>query len=64
LEIAKKHDVTLSLGDGLRPGCLADATDRAQVSETIQHTIYKGMIAPIVFLGGLVYMVHKNTKDE
>jgi phosphomethylpyrimidine synthase len=35
LEIAKKHDVTLSLGDGLRPGCLADATDRAQVSETI-----------------------------
>jgi phosphomethylpyrimidine synthase len=27
--------VTLSLGDGLRPGCLADATDRAQVSETI-----------------------------
>ena len=35
LEIAKKHDVTLSLGDGLRPGCLADATDRAQVEETI-----------------------------
>jgi len=35
LEIAKKHDVTLSLGDGLRPGCLADATDRAQVAETI-----------------------------
>jgi len=37
---------------------------QAQVSETIQHTIYKGMIAPIVFLGGLVYIVHKNTKDE
>ncbi len=35
LEIAKKWDVTLSLGDGLRPGCLADATDRAQVEETI-----------------------------
>jgi phosphomethylpyrimidine synthase len=35
LEIAKKHDVTLSLGDGLRPGCLADATDRPQVTETI-----------------------------
>ncbi len=35
LEIAKKHDVTLSLGDGLRPGCLADATDRPQVEETI-----------------------------
>ena len=35
LEIVKKHDVTLSLGDGLRPGCLADATDRPQVAETI-----------------------------
>jgi phosphomethylpyrimidine synthase len=35
LEIAKKWDVTLSLGDGLRPGCLADATDRPQVEETI-----------------------------
>ncbi|MGD9157358.1 MAG: phosphomethylpyrimidine synthase ThiC [Desulfobacteraceae bacterium] len=33
LEIAKKYDVTLSLGDGLRPGCIADATDRAQVHE-------------------------------
>jgi phosphomethylpyrimidine synthase len=33
LAIAKKYDVTLSLGDGLRPGCLADATDRAQVHE-------------------------------
>ena len=35
LEIAKRYDVTLSLGDGLRPGCLADATDRPQVEETI-----------------------------
>jgi len=35
LEIAKRFDVTLSLGDGLRPGCLADATDRPQVEETI-----------------------------
>lgn len=36
----------------------------AKKSETIQHTIYKGLIAPIVFLGGLVYVVHKNTKDK
>jgi len=36
----------------------------AQRSETIQHTIYKGMIAPIVLLGGLIYVVHKNTKDH
>jgi phosphomethylpyrimidine synthase len=35
LEIARRHDVTLSLGDGLRPGCLADATDRAQVMELL-----------------------------
>jgi phosphomethylpyrimidine synthase len=35
LEIAKTYDVTLSLGDGLRPGCGADAGDRAQVAETI-----------------------------
>jgi len=33
LKIARDHDVTLSLGDGLRPGCLADATDRAQLHE-------------------------------
>ncbi len=33
LEMAKKYDVTLSLGDGLRPGCLRDATDEAQISE-------------------------------
>ena len=35
LKIAREYDVTLSLGDGLRPGCLADATDRPQVAETI-----------------------------
>ena len=34
LEIAKKYDATLSLGDGLRPGCLADANDPAQMMET------------------------------
>jgi phosphomethylpyrimidine synthase len=33
LDIAKAYDVTLSLGDGLRPGCLADATDKAQLHE-------------------------------
>lgn len=35
LEIAHRHDMVLSLGDGLRPGCLADATDRGQVQELI-----------------------------
>jgi len=35
LDTARRYDLTLSLGDGLRPGCLADATDRAQVHETV-----------------------------
>lgn len=33
--IAKKYDMTLSLGDGLRPGSVGDATDRAQVLELL-----------------------------
>ncbi len=33
LDICKKYDVTLSLGDGLRPGCLADSSDEAQFAE-------------------------------
>ena len=33
MEICRQHDVTVSLGDGLRPGCLADASDRAQFAE-------------------------------
>ena len=35
LEVAKEFDVTLSLGDGMRPGCLADATDQAQIEELL-----------------------------
>lgn len=35
LEIARKYDMTLSLGDGMRPGCLADATDRTQIEELL-----------------------------
>ena len=41
LELAYEYDITLSLGDGLRPGCLADASDIAQIQE-------------LVNLGGLV----------
>lgn len=33
LAIAKKYDVTLSLGDGFRPGCTKDASDGAQIAE-------------------------------
>ncbi|MCK4697454.1 MAG: phosphomethylpyrimidine synthase ThiC, partial [Dehalococcoidia bacterium] len=35
LKMAREFDVTLSLGDGMRPGSLADATDRAQIEELL-----------------------------
>jgi len=35
LEIARRYDMVLSLGDGLRPGAIEDATDQGQVSELI-----------------------------
>lgn len=35
LEIAEEFDLTLSLGDGMRPGCLQDASDRAQFQELL-----------------------------
>jgi phosphomethylpyrimidine synthase len=35
LKIARKYDVTLSLGDGLRPGSILDATDRPQIEELL-----------------------------
>ena len=41
LELSYEYDITLSLGDGLRPGCLADASDIPQIQE-------------LVNLGGLV----------
>ncbi|MCL5674134.1 MAG: phosphomethylpyrimidine synthase ThiC [Candidatus Omnitrophica bacterium] len=36
IEIAKKYDLVLSLGDGLRPGCISDATDNLQISEVLK----------------------------
>jgi phosphomethylpyrimidine synthase len=35
LDLARKYDITLSLGDGMRPGSIGDATDRAQVEELV-----------------------------
>ncbi len=35
LEIAREYDITLSLGDGLRPGSISDSTDRPQIQELI-----------------------------
>lgn len=36
LEICREHDVTISLGDACRPGCLADATDICQIEELLR----------------------------
>ncbi|MHA1274871.1 MAG: phosphomethylpyrimidine synthase ThiC [Promethearchaeota archaeon] len=36
LEMAKDYDFTLSLGDGMRPGCIFDSTDYAQIQELIE----------------------------
>ena len=35
IEIAREYDVTFSIGDGLRPGCLHDATDNLQIDELL-----------------------------
>jgi len=35
IDILRVHDVTFSLGDGLRPGCISDASDRGQIEELI-----------------------------
>jgi phosphomethylpyrimidine synthase len=49
LSIALKYDVTLSLGDGMRPGSLADATDRPQVQEliTLGHLVERAWEAGV-----------------
>lgn len=36
LDICREYDVTISLGDACRPGCLADATDGAQIEELLR----------------------------
>lgn len=49
LEIAKKYDVVLSIGDAIRPGCIADSLDRAQmqglilVGELVQRALAAGV---------------------
>jgi phosphomethylpyrimidine synthase len=35
VDIAREYDVTLSLGDGMRPGAIADATDEPQIDELL-----------------------------
>lgn len=49
LEMARKYEFALSLGDGFRPGCLADATDSAQISElmTLGHLVERAREAGV-----------------
>jgi hypothetical protein len=37
---------------------------RARLSETIQHTLYGGMIAPTLLLGGLLFAVYRNSRED
>lgn len=53
LEIAKKYDVTLSIGDAIRPGCIADSLDRAQV----QGLVYVGELVARAREAGVQVMV-------
>jgi phosphomethylpyrimidine synthase len=53
VSIAKKYDMTLSLGDGLRPGCISDATDRAQIEELITL----GELASVALKAGVQVMI-------
>ena len=45
LEICQEYDLTLSLGDALRPGCIDDATDACQIKEltTLGEIDIKGL---------------------
>ena len=36
----------------------------ASISETLTHTVYQGMIAPLLFLGGLIFAAKRSMKDE
>ncbi|MBO5547284.1 MAG: phosphomethylpyrimidine synthase ThiC, partial [Candidatus Methanomethylophilaceae archaeon] len=49
LEMARKYEFTLSLGDGFRPGCIDDASDQAQLSElmTLGHLVKRAREAGV-----------------
>ena len=49
LEMARKYEFTLSLGDGFRPGCIDDASDQAQITElmTLGHLVRRAREAGV-----------------
>lgn len=71
LEIAGEYDVTISLGDSLRPGSIADNTDRAQIAElkTLGKLVKKCRAAGVQSMvegpGHIpMHMIEKNVKLE
>lgn len=69
LDILAEYDVTVSLGDGMRPGSIADATDRAQITELVtlgelaQRARGKGVQAMIEGPGHVpLHMVEENIR--
>jgi len=69
LDLAKEYDLTISLGDGLRPGCIDDATDKAQVEELktlgalARHARDKGVQVIIEGPGHIpLHQIEKNVK--
>ncbi|MCX6356367.1 MAG: phosphomethylpyrimidine synthase ThiC [Candidatus Aureabacteria bacterium] len=71
VEIAKRYDMVLSLGDGMRPGCLADANDRAQFQELItlgelqSYAVREGVQVMIEGPGHVpLHMIEENVRLE
>jgi phosphomethylpyrimidine synthase len=71
IDILAEYDVTLSLGDGMRPGAVADATDRAQITELItlgelaEKAWEKGVQVIIEGPGHVpLNMIHENIRLE
>jgi len=69
IDIAKKYDITLSLGDGLRPGSILDATDEVQLDELkqlgklAQYSLSKGVQTIIEGPGHVpLHQIEKNIK--
>ncbi len=66
LEIAKKYDVTLSLGDGMRSGSLYDSNDRAKfqelliIGELVERAREKGVQTMVEGPGHMGTMCNRN----
>jgi phosphomethylpyrimidine synthase len=71
IDILGSSDVTFSLGDGLRPGCLADASDRGQIEELVtlgelqQRSLHEGVQVMIEGPGHVpLHMIAENVRMQ